>query len=113
MRTLAASTDEELLVAGTTAAFGEFYDRHARSVLGYFARRTGDPEAAADLTAETFASAIVAQRRFTPGGAPATAWLFAIASRRLADYSAGGGPTSGCAARSRSSAGRSVSTTRR
>ena len=86
MRTLAASTDEELLVAGTAAAFGEFYDRHARSVLGYFARRTGDPEAAADLTAETFASAIVAQRRFTAGGAPATAWLFAIASRRLADY---------------------------
>ena len=86
MRTLAASTDEELLVAGTATAFGEFYDRHARSVLGYFARRTGDPEAAADLTAETFASAIVAQRRFTAGGAPATAWLFAIASRRLADY---------------------------
>jgi RNA polymerase sigma-70 factor (ECF subfamily) len=79
-------SDEELLVANTPEAFGEFYDRHARTVLGYFARRTHDPEAAADLTAETFASAIVAQRRFTPGGAPATAWLFAIASRRLADY---------------------------
>ena len=43
MRTLAASTDEELLVAGTAAAFGEFYDRHVKSVLGYFARRTGIP----------------------------------------------------------------------
>ena len=79
-------TDEDLLVANTPEAFGEFYDRHARTVLGYFARRTHDPDAAADLTAETFASAIVAQRRFNPGGAPATAWLFAIASRRLADY---------------------------
>jgi RNA polymerase sigma factor (sigma-70 family) len=79
-------TDEELLIANTPQAFGEFYDRHARTVLGYFARRTRDPEAAADLTAETFASAIVAQRRFKPGGAPATAWLFTIASRRLADY---------------------------
>jgi RNA polymerase sigma factor (sigma-70 family) len=79
-------TDEDLLVANTPEAFGEFYDRHARTVLGYFARRTHDPDAAADLTAETFASAIVAQRRFKPGGAPATAWLFAIASRRLADY---------------------------
>ena len=79
-------TDEELLVANTPEAFGEFYDRHARTVLGYFARRTHDPDTAADLTAETFASAIVAQRRFKPGGAPATAWLFAIASRRLADY---------------------------
>jgi RNA polymerase sigma factor (sigma-70 family) len=79
-------TDEDLLTANTPEAFGEFYDRHARTVLGYFARRTRDPEAAADLTAETFASAIVAQRRFKPGGAPATAWLFTIASRRLADY---------------------------
>jgi RNA polymerase sigma-70 factor (ECF subfamily) len=79
-------SDEELLVANTPEAFGEFYDRHARAVLRYFARRTRDPEAAADLTAETFASAIVAQRRFEPSGAPATSWLFAIAGRRLADY---------------------------
>lgn len=81
-----SQTDEELLVADTPEAFAEFYRRHARTVLGYFARRTRDPEAAADLTAETFASAIVAQRRFEPGGAPATAWLFAIANRRLVDY---------------------------
>lgn len=80
------TTDEDLLTANTPEAFGEFYDRHARTVLGYFARRTQDAEAAADLTAETFASAIVAQRRFKPSGAPATAWLFAIASRRLADF---------------------------
>ncbi|HEY7077459.1 MAG TPA: sigma-70 family RNA polymerase sigma factor [Solirubrobacteraceae bacterium] len=79
-------SDEDLLVANTPEAFGEFYDRHARTVLGYFARRTRDPDAAADLVAETFASAIVAQRRFKPGGPPATAWLFAIAGRRLADY---------------------------
>jgi RNA polymerase sigma-70 factor (ECF subfamily) len=79
-------SDDDLLAANTSEAFGEFYDRHARAVLGYFARRTRDPDAAADLTAETFASAIVAQYRFKPGGPPATAWLFAIASRRLADY---------------------------
>lgn len=86
MRSLAALSDEDLLLANTPAAFGEFYDRHARALMGYFVRRTGDPEVAADLTAETFASAIVAQRRFTTGGAPATAWLFVIAMRRLADY---------------------------
>jgi RNA polymerase sigma-70 factor (ECF subfamily) len=79
-------TDEDLLVARTPEAFGEFYDRHATAVLRYFARRTRDAEAAADLTAETFASAIVAQRRFKPNGAPATAWLFTIANRRLIDY---------------------------
>jgi RNA polymerase sigma factor (sigma-70 family) len=81
-----ASTDEELLVSGDSQAFGIFYDRHVHSLLGYFARRTGDPEAAADLTAETFASAIVAQRRYEPGDAPAAAWLYTIAARRLVDY---------------------------
>src|SRR3954452_18667303 len=81
-----ASTDEELLVSGDSQAFGIFYDRHVHSLLGYFARRTGDPEAAADLTAETFASAIVARRRFRPGGAPAAALLFTIVSRPAGDY---------------------------
>jgi RNA polymerase sigma factor (sigma-70 family) len=86
MRSLATATDEELLVANTPEAFGEFYDRHARALLGYFARRTRDPEVAADLTAETFASAIVAQARYAPARSPALAWLFLIAARRLADY---------------------------
>lgn len=79
-------SDEDLLASRETDAFGIFYDRHARTVLGYFARRTGDPQVAADLTAETFASAIVAQRSYRPTGAPALAWLFKIAARRLADY---------------------------
>ena len=79
-------TDEDLLCSGGAEEFGVFYDRHVRSMLGYFARRTGDPEVAADLTAETFASAIVARARFKPEGPPAAAWLFTIAGRRLADY---------------------------
>ena len=79
-------SDDELLATDDPEAFGMFYDRHIHSVLGYFSRRTGDPEVAADLTAETFASALTARRRYRPGGAPAVAWLFAIAARRLADY---------------------------
>jgi RNA polymerase sigma-70 factor (ECF subfamily) len=79
-------TDDALLVSADPEAFGMFYDRYARPVLGYFAHRTGDPEAAADLTAETFASAIVAKRRFRPSGPPAIAWLFGIAHHRLADH---------------------------
>ena len=78
--------DDVLLTSDDPEAFGQFYDRHVRVMLGYFARRTGDPEVAADLTAETFASALVARRRFKPGGPPAAAWLFAIVARRLADY---------------------------
>jgi RNA polymerase sigma-70 factor (ECF subfamily) len=79
-------SDEELLASGETDAFGVFYDRHVRAVLGYFARRARDPQIAADLTAETFASAIAAQSRYRRTDAPALAWLFKIASRRLADY---------------------------
>ena len=79
-------SDDELLTTDDAEAFGMFYDRHVHAVLGYFARRTANPEAAADLTAETFASALSARRRYRPGGAPAGAWLFAIAGRRLADY---------------------------
>src|SRR4051812_3775470 len=79
-------TDEDLLCSDDPEMFGVFYDRHVKALLGYFARRTRDPEVAADLTAETFASALVARRRFKPGGAPPAAWLFAIAARRLADY---------------------------
>jgi RNA polymerase sigma factor (sigma-70 family) len=80
------TSDEDLLASGETDAFGLFYDRHARTVLGYFARRTRDPQIAADLTAETFASAIAAQHRYRPTSAPALAWLFKIAARRLVDY---------------------------
>ena len=86
MPSLNLLTDDELLCSDDPEAFGVFYDRHVKALLGYFARRTFDPEEAADLTAETFASALVARRRFKPGGPPATAWLFAIASRRLVDY---------------------------
>jgi len=81
-----SQSDDDLLTTDDAEAFGMFYDRHVHSVLGYFARRTGEPERAADLTAETFASALAARRRYRPGGAPAVAWLFAIAARRLADY---------------------------
>jgi len=79
-------TDDELLSSDDPEAFGVFYDRHVNALLGYFARRTFDPEEAADLTAETFASALVAKKRFKPGGPPASAWLFKIGARRLADF---------------------------
>ena len=83
---VSVATDDELLTSGDAEAFGVFYDRHVRDVLAYMMRRTGDPEAAADLTAETFAAAIVARRRYRPGPVPAAGWLFAIAQRRLVDH---------------------------
>jgi RNA polymerase sigma-70 factor (ECF subfamily) len=81
-------SDAELLeLAGRDAeAFGIFYRRHARAVLGFFIRRTADVETAADLTAETFAQAFLSRRRYRPTAVPAAAWLFAIARHQLAHF---------------------------
>jgi RNA polymerase sigma factor (sigma-70 family) len=78
-------TDAELLAgsARDPEAFGIFYDRYAERLLAYFARRTWDAQEAADLTAETFAAAFAARRRYRDTGAPAFAWLVGIARHQL------------------------------
>jgi len=78
--------DDELLrrTPKEPEAFGEFYARHETAILGFMLRRTGDPELAADLSAETFAAALVSVRRYKPGPAPAAAWLYGIARNVLA-----------------------------
>jgi RNA polymerase sigma-70 factor (ECF subfamily) len=82
-----SSSDEDLLLSGDPEAFGRFYDRHVHAMIGYFSRRTHDAEAAADLTAETFAAALAGRARFRPSdSSPAAAWLFGIAQHKLADY---------------------------
>ena len=81
-------TDAELLAGADQEPerFGLFYRRHVDAVLGYHYRRTGCAQTAADLTAETFAAAYLARRRFRPGPAPARAWLFGIARRQLGTF---------------------------
>src|SRR6187551_463772 len=78
-------TDEELLSARDAASFELFYCRHVDALLGFFARRTRDPELAADLTAETFAAALAARRRYRPEAGSAGAWLYGIAMHKLTD----------------------------
>jgi len=78
-------TDEDLLSSRDAASFEEFYLRQVDMLLGYFARRTGDAELAADLASETFAAALAGRRRYKPRSGAAGAWLFGIASRKLAD----------------------------
>ena len=79
-------SDADLLRASARDpdAFGQFYDRHAERLLLFFARRTGDAQEAADLTAETFAAAFAGRRRYRDTGAPAYAWLLGIARHQLA-----------------------------
>ena len=80
-------SDDALLAATASepGAFGRFYRRHSRAVLGYLLYRTRDAEQAADLTAEVFAAALEASGRYRRNGGPARAWLFGIANHKLAD----------------------------
>jgi RNA polymerase sigma factor (sigma-70 family) len=80
-------SDGELLAATSSRAeaFAAFYDRYEAAVVGYFTRRTGDPEVAADLTAEVFAAALRAAPRYRPEAPTAAGWLFTIARNTLAN----------------------------
>jgi RNA polymerase sigma factor (sigma-70 family) len=80
-----AATDEDLLIQQDAASFELFYDRYFERLLAFFSRRTPDAELAADLTAETFAAALAARRRYRRQRGRADSWLFAIAYHKLAD----------------------------
>ena len=68
-------------------AFAELYSRCAGELVGFFARRTYDPEVAVDLLAETFAVAFRDRRQFRgPDLLAARAWLYGVARHRLALY---------------------------
>ncbi len=81
------SSDGALLAAarrGDGAAFAVFYRRHLPAVVGFVLRETGDPEASADLAAETFAAAFISAGRFRArGSASAWPWLRGIARNKL------------------------------
>src|SRR5271155_2458475 len=80
-------SDAELLAAQQEdpQALGVFYDRHEAAVLGFLARRVRDPEVAADLCAEVFASLLHHCRRGRSVSEPLP-WLYAVARNALADY---------------------------
>ena len=81
-------TDTELLLASREDpdSFTELYRRHAEDILRYFARRTLDPEAAAELTAETFAQAFASRQTFTDTGVNGVAWLYGVARHQLGRF---------------------------
>jgi DNA-directed RNA polymerase specialized sigma24 family protein len=65
--------DDELLTrfaAGDAEAFVSFYRRYLAAALGFFLRRTRNPEPTADLTAEVFAAALLAAARYTARSVP-------------------------------------------
>lgn len=86
MRNRAHWPDAQLL-AGIAAcderAFSVFYRRHLGLIVGWTMRRTGDPDLAADLTAEVFAAVLVSASRYSPSGESAAGWLLGIARNVL------------------------------
>ena len=81
-------SDRELLVAcrAGDGGFDEFYRRHCKAVLAFHGARVREPELAADLTAETFAVALIAARdpaRQLPD--TPVAWLFTLAHHKFID----------------------------
>jgi RNA polymerase sigma-70 factor (ECF subfamily) len=76
---------DEALLAGGPEDFGAFYLRHEASVLGFFLRRAGRADLAADLCAETFARVLESRRTFDAGRGEPRAWMFGIARHVLAE----------------------------
>jgi RNA polymerase sigma factor (sigma-70 family) len=58
--------------------FDAFYSEHLADLQRFVARRVGDRERAADLTADIFLAAIHSAHRYKPRAAP-KAWLYGIA----------------------------------
>jgi RNA polymerase sigma factor (sigma-70 family) len=82
-------TDAALLKAARhdPQAFRELYDRYAAWMRSWFLRHTGSETAALDLTAETFAQAWHAAKRFRDeADGSAAPWLFGIGRNLLRQY---------------------------
>ena len=78
---LSTQTDEQLMQRasrGSQRAFEELYNRHARRLQGFFLRRLGDGELAADLMHDTFLRLYDARERYREGQS-FRGWLYTIA----------------------------------
>jgi RNA polymerase sigma-70 factor (ECF subfamily) len=65
--------------------FEVFYREHVEEMQRFVARRTGDRERAADLTAEIFLAAIDSAHRYRPRSGTPKAWLYGIARALVAN----------------------------
>ncbi|MGX1931512.1 RNA polymerase sigma factor [Microbacterium resistens] len=83
------STDSEIMRRSLDhpSAFAEVFDRHARAIGAYAARRVG-PDAAEDVLSETFLVAFRRRAAFDRNAESALPWLFGIASRLVRTHRA-------------------------
>ncbi len=77
---------EQLPWVGTDPdVFEAFYREHVEDLQRFVARRVGDRERAADLTAEIFLAAIDSAHRYRPRSGTPKAWLYGIARALVAN----------------------------
>lgn len=67
-------------------AFGAFFRRHYDRIYAYAYRRTGHVHDAEEIAAATFQGALRSLPAYRPEQAPAAAWLYRIAARKVADH---------------------------
>ena len=71
----------------TREGFEAFYGRHYHKLVAFFVRRVFDSSLALDLTAETFAQALLSVKRLRASNEDeALAWLFGIARNQLKGF---------------------------
>jgi DNA-directed RNA polymerase specialized sigma24 family protein len=100
--------DDEAILAGLDGepdAFAVFSRRHVAALLEHFASRAHDRGLAAELCAETFATALDDAHRFDPARGLAVDWLDGIARRLLNDAGRSGAVTRSSTGSTSSSAG--------
>lgn len=84
-----SESDEQRLVERAKRnpeAFGDLYDSHFDRIYAYIYRKTGDRQAAEDLTSDTFMKALANIQGYRYTGQPFVAWLYRIASNLVTDY---------------------------
>lgn len=73
------SADQLPWIGADPELFELFYREHVEGLQRFVARRVGDRERAADLTAEIFLAAIESAQRYRPWRGTPKAWLYGIA----------------------------------
>lgn len=91
-----ATTEQTLFMmrTGTTANksqtqaldFDELFNSYFRRLYAFVAYRTGDRNAAEDITAQVFEKAWRARRSYDPARGGVSSWLFTIARNSVTDF---------------------------
>jgi RNA polymerase sigma factor (sigma-70 family) len=84
---LSAGEGEKTEVSGGKAElFGSLYEQYLPKVYQYVNYRVGDRTITEDLTSDIFHKALTSFKKYEPGRASFSTWIFSIARNTLIDY---------------------------